>query len=231
MLNALETGKRNLICSNKQIIIQPTTAILRPFTFVKSDLSQNKRFSALLNNQLNIYNLNFKIMAKESVKILQGKLDVKSLIEQLNAALSEEWLAYYQYWVGALVVEGAMRTSVQGEFEEHAEEERQHAQLIADRIIELEGTPVLGPKQWFELARCKYDTPTQFDTVSLLNQNVASERCAILRYQEIAKFTEGKDYTTCDIAKHILAEEEDHEQDLQDYLNDIAKMKESFLKK
>lgn len=231
MLNALETGKRNLICSNKQIIIQPTTAILRPFTFVKSDLSQNKRFSALLNNQLNIYNLNFKIMAKESVKILQGKLDVKSLIEQLNAALSEEWLAYYQYWVGALVVEGAMRTSVQGEFEEHAEEERQHAQLIADRIIELEGTPVLDPKQWFELARCKYDTPTQFDTVSLLNQNVASERCAILRYQEIAKFTEGKDYTTCDIAKHILAEEEDHEQDLQDYLNDIAKMKESFLKK
>ena len=231
MLNALETGKRNLICSNKQIIIQPTTAILRPFTFVKSDLSQNKRFSALLNNQLNIYNLNFKIMAKESVKILQGKLDVKSLIEQLNAALSEEWLAYYQYWVGALVVEGAMRTGVQGEFKEHAEEERQHAQLIADRIIELEGTPVLDPKQWFELARCKYDTPTQFDTVSLLNQNVASERCAILRYQEIAKFTEGKDYTTCDIAKHILAEEEDHEQDLQDYLNDIAKMKESFLKK
>ena len=63
-------------------------------------------------------------MAKESVKILQGKLDVKSLIDQLNAALSEEWLAHYQYWVGALVVEGAMRADVQGEFEEHAEEER-----------------------------------------------------------------------------------------------------------
>ena len=35
-------------------------------------------------------------MAKESVKILQGKLDVESLISQLNAALAEEWLAYYQ---------------------------------------------------------------------------------------------------------------------------------------
>ena len=46
-------------------------------------------------------------MARESVKILQGKLDVESLIAQLNAALAEEWLAYYQYWVGALVVEGA----------------------------------------------------------------------------------------------------------------------------
>ena len=44
-------------------------------------------------------------MAKESVKILQKKLDVESLLSQLNAALSEEWLAYYQYWVGALVAE------------------------------------------------------------------------------------------------------------------------------
>ena len=46
-------------------------------------------------------------MAKESVKILRGKLDVDNLLSQLNAALAEEWLAYYQYWVGALVVEGA----------------------------------------------------------------------------------------------------------------------------
>ena len=170
-------------------------------------------------------------MARESVKILQGKLDVESLISQLNAALAEEWLAYYQYWVGALVVEGAMRADVQGEFEEHAEEERRHAQLLADRIIELEGVPVLDPKQWFELARCKYDAPQGFDSVSLLKDNVASERCAILRYQEIADFTNGKDFTTCDIAKHILAEEEEHEQDLQDYLTDIARMKRLFLEK
>ena len=163
-------------------------------------------------------------MARESVKILQGKLDVESLISQLNAALAEEWLAYYQYWVGALVVEGAMRADVQSEFEEHAEEERRHAQLLANRIIELEGVPVLDPKKWFELARCKYDAPQEFDSISLLKDNVASERCAILRYQ-------GKDFTTCDIAKHILAEEEEHEQDLQDYLTDIARMKKSFLDK
>ena len=74
-----------------------------------------------------------------------------------------------------LVVEGAMRADVQGEFEEHAEEERRHAQLLADRIIELEGVPVLDPKKWFELARCKYDAPQGFDSVSLLKDNVASE--------------------------------------------------------
>ena len=158
-------------------------------------------------------------MAKESVKILQGKLDVESLISQLNAALAEEWLAYYQYWIGALVVEGAMRPNVQSEFEEHANEERKHAEMIAKRIIELEGVPVLDPQKWSELARC------------LLNDNVASERCAILRYQEIADFTNGKDFTTCDMAKKILAEEEEHEQDLQDYLTDIARMKKSILGK
>ena len=153
-----------------------------------------------------------------------------NLLSQLKRRVSGRMASILSILGRSLVVEGAMRSDVQGEFEEHAEEERHHAQLLADRIIELEGVPVLDPKQWFELARCKYDSPTDFDVVSLLNQNVASERCAILRYQEIAKFTDGIDFTTCDIAKHILAEEEEHEQDLQDYLTDIARMKKSFQK-
>ncbi|OUN73632.1 ferritin-like domain-containing protein [Barnesiella sp. An55] len=164
-------------------------------------------------------------MAKESVAILKGKIDVVEVLAELNAALSEEWLAFYQYWVGALVVKGAMRGDVQREFQEHALEEFEHAKLLADRIVELEGMPVLDPKQWFELAKCPYTAPTDTDVVKVLKQNVAAERCAILRYQTIATLTDGKDFTTCDMAKHILAEEEDHEQDLQDYLDDIAHMK------
>ena len=148
-------------------------------------------------------------MAKESVNILKDKIDIVDLLAQLNAALSEEWLAFYQYWVGSFVVEGAMRGDVQREFQEHAAEEYNHAKLLADRIIELEGVPVLDPKQWFDLARCKYDAPVDFGS----------------------EFTNGIDFTTCDIAKHIMAEEEDHEQDLQDYLNDIARMKAYILKK
>ena len=132
-------------------------------------------------------------MAKESVAILKGRIDVSEVLDELNAALSEEWLAFYQYWVGALVVKGAMRGDVQ--------------------------------------RKCAYTPPTDVDVVKLLKQNVAAERCAILRYQTIAALTDGKDFTTCDIAKHILAEEEDHEQDLQDYLDDIAHMKEYVLQK
>ncbi len=160
-------------------------------------------------------------MGKESVQILKKRIDVPRLLDNLNAALSEEWLAYYQYWIGSLVVEGAMRADLQREFEEHAMEEFEHAKMLADRIIQLEGTPVLDPAQWVTLARCKYAVPMQSDVLSLLKQNITSERCAIIRYEEIASYTNGLDFTTCDIAKRIMAEEEEHEQELQDFLRDV----------
>ena len=62
--------------------------------------------------------LNFTIMAKESVKILKGKLDVENLLVQMNAALSEEWLVYYKYQIGALVAEGAIGAKGQADQEE-----------------------------------------------------------------------------------------------------------------
>ena len=160
-------------------------------------------------------------MAKESVLILRQRIDLPNLLDQLNAALSEEWLAFYQYWVASFVVEGAMRADVQREFEEHAQEEYMHAKLLAERIIQLEGMPVLDPAQWLVLARCKYAVPLNNDVLSLLKQNIASERCAVIRYEEIASFTNNIDFTTCDIVKRIMAEEERHEQDLQDYLRDV----------
>lgn len=163
-------------------------------------------------------------MARESILILKQRIDLQTLIAQLNATLSEEWLAFYQYWIGAKVVEGAMRSDVQREFEEHAMEELAHARMVADRIIQLEGTPVLDPAQWSTLARCKYAAPLSCDVLSVLKQNVAAERCAIIRYEEIATYCNNVDYTTCDIAKRIMAQEEEHEQDLQDLQRDVEWM-------
>ena len=160
-------------------------------------------------------------MTRESILILRQRIDLPVLLGQLNAALSEEWLAFYQYWIGAQIVEGAMRSDVQREFEEHAMEEFKHAKLVADRIIQLEGTPVLDPAQWTQLARCKYTPPLNSDVINVLNQNIAAERCAIIRYEEIATLCNNVDYTTCDIAKRIMAEEEEHEQDLQDLQRDV----------
>ena len=111
---------------------------------------------------------------------------------------------------GQFLSPGAMRFAADkvveaGNDQEHAAEEYNHAKLLADRIIELEGVPVLDPKQWFDLARCKYDAPVDFGSEVLLKQNVESERCAIYRYQQIAEFTNGIDFTTCDIAKAGVA--------------------------
>ena len=74
-------------------------------------------------------------MGKRAIEI--ANLNVKELLQQLNEALAEEWLAYYQYWVGARVMEGPMRSEVEPELLAHATEELAHAELVADRIIQL----------------------------------------------------------------------------------------------
>lgn len=163
-------------------------------------------------------------MGKENVKIIKQNLDVDKLLGMLNAALSEEWLAYYQYWVGARLVEGPMRPSVEEELLVHANEELGHANMLIERIIQLDGTPVLSPEEWFKLARCKYLPPSDSYMVSILNDNLLGERCAIDRYKEICDFTFGKDHTTYKIASEILEDELEHEQEIEDWLTDIEQM-------
>lgn len=169
-------------------------------------------------------------MGKENVKIIKD-LDVQQLIQTLNAALSEEWLAYYQYWVGARIIEGAMRPSVEKEFLVHAKEELEHADMLIDRITQLNGTPVLSPDEWSKLARCKYIAPNNPYIEAVLNDNLTSERCAIQRYEEIAELTFGKDHMTYKIAMTILEQELDHEQDIEDWLEDMKQMREHLLRK
>lgn len=164
-------------------------------------------------------------MARESVALIKGKIDVPKLLDGLNAALSEEWLAYYQYWIAAKMIVGIQRPELEEEFMKHAGEELNHASLLCDRIIELEGVPVLTPQEWFKHARCVYDTPTSFDDEYFLKTILVAEECAMRRYQELADMTEGKDYVTNSLAKFILGEEADHEQDMQDYLDDLAQIK------
>lgn len=148
-------------------------------------------------------------------------VDHAELLNLLNVAYAEEWLAYYQYWVGAQVIEGPMRHSIQKEFMKHANEELKHAEWLATRIIQLGGKPVLSPGNWEKIAICRYMEPEDPFDVELLKQNLASERCAITRYQQICDLCWGKDFETFEISRKILHEELDHEQDWEDYLQDI----------
>ena len=167
-------------------------------------------------------------MGQQGIKV--ASVDVQQLIDMLNAALSEEWLAYYQYWVGARLMEGPMRSEVEPELLLHATQELGHAVLVVDRIIQLGGTPVINPTEWTKLARCTYDEPNDPYIEVILEQNLSGERCAIKRYKEIADFTNGKDHTTHQMAVSILNEEIEHENDIEDWLNDLNRMKDEFKK-
>ena len=167
-------------------------------------------------------------MGKKAIEILS--INVKKLIDMLNAALSEEWLAYYQYWIGARLMEGPMRSEIEPELLVHATQELNHAVLVVDRIIQLGGDPVTNPKDWFKLSRCKYDAPDDPYVEVILEQNLNGERCAIQRYKEIADFTSGKDHTTHQMAVTILNEELEHENDIEDWITDLRRMKEELKK-
>lgn len=155
-------------------------------------------------------------MAKKIIKS-----DIDELLKVLNEAYAEEWLAYYQYWLGAKLAYGRERVSVVAEFKEHAGQELKHADWLADRILQLGGTPAISPEEWGRLARCRYMPPKVTDVQTLVKENLASERCAVERYQRLCEMTEGKDFETFRISRKILKEELEHEQEMEDFEADF----------
>lgn len=157
------------------------------------------------------------------------KLDLEQLQRVLNEAFAEEWLAYYQYWIAAKVAMGLQRSDIVREFNQHAKEELQHADWLAERIIQLGGTPILNPDEWSKVAICKYITPQKFDVLSLLHDNLLAERCAIERYKKLCDLTDNTDYETFRMSRDILQEEIEHEQELEDFLDDLETAKKFMI--
>src|SRR5512136_765352 len=152
------------------------------------------------------------------------KMNVDELINLLNKALSDEWLAYYQYWVGAKVVKGPMKDAVIAELTLHATEELSHAELIATRIIQLEGTPVLSPAEWLKITGCGYASPADPYVEEVLNQNIKGEQCAIGFYNGLLNATREGDPVTYNMILTILSQEVEHEEDLRALKEDLELM-------
>jgi bacterioferritin len=153
-------------------------------------------------------------------------IDVEILIGILNQAYASEWLAYYQYWLGAKLIKGPMKDAVATELTLHATEELNHAVLIANRIIQLGGAPVLTPGEWSQLSPCKYDPPADPYVAVLLDQNIEGEQCAIATYKGLMDTTKDKDMVTYNMALTILEQEVEHEEDLQSLREDLDLMVE-----
>jgi bacterioferritin len=148
-------------------------------------------------------------------------MDVQELLKLLNQAFASEWLAYYQYWLGAKLIKGPMKDAVAAELTLHATEELAHANLLAGRILQLGGTPVLEPKDWYPWSPCAYDAPADPYVGVLLDQNIAGEQCAISTYKALMDATQGKDMVTYNLALQILEQEVEHEEDLQSLKEDL----------
>jgi len=168
-------------------------------------------------------------MARRGNSIIKG-LDINDIITGLNKAYADEWLAYYQYFIEGKVVKGIMKDAAIAELQQHAADELRHANMVADRILQLGGTPLLNPKDWFTHTNCGYEEPNDFDVVSILEDSIKGEQCAISVYSELADMTKDKDIVTYDIVSEILADEVEHEEDLQALYDDITEFVEDLKK-
>lgn len=152
-------------------------------------------------------------------------VDRAALLKKLNSAYADEWIAHYQYWLCARLVEGPTRVTVAAELAEHAAEEFKHAQLLADRIINLGGIPVLSHEEWKNHAGCGYDATKNSYVQAILEENIKAEQCAIQEYNKILTFIGDNDPVTYDMIVGILADEVQHEVDLRRLLDDFLSMK------
>lgn len=164
-------------------------------------------------------------MAQEAEEIVKNAgVNTAELIEILNKAYADEFLAAYQYFSVVGIMKGMFRREIEEEFTKHAEEELEHAKMLKKRIIELNGMPLIDPKQWFEFTNCGYDTPKSLLTKVLLEQNIKAEQCAIKVYNGIMNATKDLDPVTYQLAREIMEDEIEHEQDLEDYKQDIEQV-------
>lgn len=151
-------------------------------------------------------------------------MDVNHVLDLLNKAFADEWLAYYQYWLGAKIIAGPMKDNVIAELLQHAADELRHADMVANRIIQLGGTPLTNPQQWFKETNCGYDEPTDPFVQRILEQNIKGEQCAISVYHKLIQEVGLKDPVTYNMAVQILQDEVVHEEDLQALLEDLTMM-------
>ena len=143
------------------------------------------------------------------------------VLEILNEAYADEWLAYYQYWLGAKLVKGPTKEAVIAELVQHAADELRHADMVAMQIIQLGGTPVTTPEGWYKWTNCGYDAPEDPFVAKILEQNIKGEQCAISVYSALEEMTRDKDPLTYNMVLSILQDEVNHEEELQALLEDL----------
>lgn len=138
------------------------------------------------------------------------------IIELFSGALATEWLCVLRYTQHALAAKGIHAESVAEHFREHARQEQEHANALAERIRQLGGTPHLDPSQMAEAAHTEYKECDNL--IDMIKENLIAERIAIEVYSETIRYIGDKDSTSRRVLEEILAVEEEHADDMADLL-------------
>jgi bacterioferritin len=132
----------------------------------------------------------------------------------LNEVLATEIVCWMRYTRHAISATGINRAPVAGEFTEHAESERGHAMLAAERISQPGGEPDFDPATIAGQAHTAYETFADGDLEGMLRDNLTAGRIVITTYQEIIRWLGDGDPTTRRLLEEILADGEEHADDL-----------------
>ena len=146
------------------------------------------------------------------------------IIKLLKQAFCEEMLAWYQYIIIAPFLVGKERPSIQKDYFENAKEELEdHGYWLLERISQLGGNieGIDRPECWNVVAPHKYIKPDSYNTKDSVQQMIEAEHGAIETYKNLINATKDIDPVTYNKAIEILADEEEHLQEMIDFLNDI----------
>ena len=144
------------------------------------------------------------------------KLDKDRAIGLLNEALATEIVCVLRYMHHYLMATGVHAFSIRDEFKEHADAEREHADRIADRIQELGGVPDFNPGTLVQRSATQYVEGENL--ADMIREDLIAERIVIDVYRDFIRFFGDKDPTTRVMVEEILADEEEHANDLTDLL-------------
>jgi bacterioferritin len=146
--------------------------------------------------------------------------DVRQAVDVLNQALATELVCVLRYKRHYYMSHGINKDAVAQEFLQHAAEEQQHADQIAERITQLGGEPDFNPDGMTSRSHSEYKAGG--DMVEMIEENLIAERIAIDSYREMIRFFGENDPTTRRMLEGILAVEEEHANDMVDLLEKHA---------
>lgn len=149
------------------------------------------------------------------------KADREVVLRLLNEALATELICVLRYKRHYFMANGLFAQAVAAEFLEHAGEEQDHADRIAERIVQLGGAPDLSPDGMLAKSHAEY---VEGDSLlDMIKEDLVAERIAIDSYREMVEYIGSDDSTTRAMLESILAVEEEHAEDLVSLLNELGR--------